>query len=132
MLPIKFTMVEFVEFLERLANRDADDAFVILEDTETKKFVQFGRGPGIKLDLPLAALHESEAERAYAFFRELNVCAPRELDAPDPTNSNALRHHATFEYDFGNDARAAAHTALALFAAVYGECLQSRLSLIEN
>lgn len=132
MQPIRFTMLEFVEFLDRLAERIAEDAFVILEDAETKKFVQFGRGPGIKLDLPLAALSEAETERAASFFETLGVATARELEAPDPSHNGKVRHHVTFEYDFGNDARTAADTALSLFTAVYGQVPQARLRLIEN
>lgn len=132
MIPIQFTMVEFVEFLNRLTARSNEDAFVVLEDADTKKFVQFGRGPTIKLDLPLAALSDVEADRASAFFRKLGVLAPRELSAPDPSQNNRLRRHATFEYDFGSDATLAATTSLELFAAVYGITPTPQFRLIEN
>ena len=109
----------FAESLRRLTERNKEDAFVILEDRVSGKFVQFGRGTTIKIDLPLAALDEMETDRAADWFRNLGVESPRSFDAPDPRESGKLRSQASFEFDFGTDARRAAYSALDLFAAVY-------------
>jgi hypothetical protein len=114
-----FSIEAFAESLRRLTERNKEDAFVILEDRVSGKFVQFGRGTTIKIDLPLASLDEVETDRAADWFRNLGVESPGSFDAPDPRESGRLRSQASFEFDFGTDARRAAYSALDLFAAVY-------------
>jgi hypothetical protein len=93
-----------------LLSRLNDDAFVIIEEPRSGKFVQFGRGPVLRLDLPCAALTPDEAERASELFDGLGVEGPTEYDAPDPT-AGRLRHGASFQVNFGEDIEAAARTA---------------------
>jgi hypothetical protein len=113
-----------------LARRN-DDAFVIIEEPHSGKFVQFGRGPVLRLDLPCAALQPDEAERASALFAELGVEGPTEYDAPDPT-AGCLRHGASFQANFGEDIEAAARAAGLVLARVFLLPPDTRLSITEH
>ncbi len=109
-----------VEALQDLLRRHNDDAFVIIEDEKSGKFVQFGRGPTLILDLPVAALNAEETARAENAFRALGAEHPRSLVAPDPSEAGIPRPHVTFEYDFGVDSAGAARGALWVYDQVFG------------
>ena len=120
-----------VEALQDLLRRHNDDAFVIIEDEKSGKFVQFGRGPTLKLDLPLAALNAEETARAERAFRALGSEYPRSLVAPDPSEAGLPRAHVTLEYDFGLDSVGAARGALWVYDQVFG-LADASLLLQEN
>ncbi len=56
--------------LERLITRSNADAFLIIQEAETGKFVQFSHNPenGIVLDLPVDGLSEEEIKRASRYL----------------------------------------------------------------
>ncbi|MEL7168717.1 MAG: hypothetical protein AAGN64_05150 [Bacteroidota bacterium] len=114
-----------LDALEALLLRDNDDAFVIIEDWPTGKFVQFGRGPSLVLDLPLASLEPDEIERAQTFFEARGYGEARHLIAFDSA-AQIPRPHSTFELDFGTNALEAAKTAVDVFDQVF---LLQRVSL---
>jgi hypothetical protein len=91
---------------------------VLVEEPLSRKFVQFGPGWSLIMDVPHVALSNDEAERAYRFFGRLGTDCLVEYDAPDPQTLQ-LNHGATFNYDFGQDAPAAAQAATLFFQEVY-------------
>ena len=109
---------EIFEALIALRHRGVHDSYVLIEEPKTGKFVQFGSGPKLILDVPCIALTSQEADRASEFFREFGENSPREYDAPDP-KTKKTNHGATFEHDFGKDARGAAQAAIRFFVIVY-------------
>lgn len=109
---------EIFEALIALRRRGADDSSVLIEEPRSGKFVQFGRGRKIVMDVPCVGLSSHEADRASAFFRELGEDYPLEYHAPDPANGKT-HHGATFNHDFGDNAREAAKAATLFFEKVY-------------
>src|SRR2546429_8846705 len=99
---------------EHLADHAEDGSTVLIEEPRSQKFVQFGPGRTLTLDVPCVALTRAEAERASRFFAALGEKCPIEYDARDPSTGR-IRHGAAFNHDFGGDARAAAQTAAAFF-----------------
>ena len=78
-------MRRYVFFRERLFRREAsqaqvyealiallhggtEDSFVVIQEPRSEKFVQFGRGRFLGMDVPCTALTSEEADRAYRFF----------------------------------------------------------------
>lgn len=109
---------EIFESLIALRRRGASDSSVLIEEPRSKKFVQFGPGRKIVMDVPCIGLTSQEADRASAFFRELGEDYPLEYHAPDPATGKT-HHGASFSHDFGDDAREAARTALLFFESVF-------------
>lgn len=93
-------------------------SIVLIEESGSGKFVQFGPGWSIEMDVPHVALSKDEADRAYEFFATLGKRYLIEYDAPDP-KTGQVRHGAAFNFNFGQFARAAARAAVAFFHEVY-------------
>jgi hypothetical protein len=106
------------EALIALRHRGTGGSFVLVEEPQTKKFVQFGIGRVLTLDVPCVALTADEADRAATFFRQLGEDGPREYEAPSPRTGRA-QHGAAYYHDFLGDARAAARAAVSFFETVY-------------
>jgi hypothetical protein len=70
------------------------------------------------MDVPHLTLSNEEADRAYEFFAALGEKYLIEYDAPNPETGKG-HHGATFNHDFGQDARAAAKAAVSFFRNVY-------------
>jgi hypothetical protein len=119
------------EALVALYRRGVEDSFVVIEDPRSKKFVQFGPGRRLVMDVPCVGLTGDEADRASEFFRQLGVDYPREYHAPDK-KAGRTHHGASFAHDFGNDARTAARAAVAFFETVYQLPAGLELSIEEN
>jgi hypothetical protein len=101
-----------------LLRHGADDSFLVIEEPLSQKFVQFGKGRCLGMDVPLVNLSREEADDASRFFEKLGEECPREYHAPDP-KSGKVRHGATFHHDFGEDADLAARAAFSFFRDVY-------------
>lgn len=119
------------EALVALRHRGAKDSFVLIEEPQSQKFVQFGKGRLLCLDVPCVALAGAEADRASRFFNELGEQYPTEYHDPDP-QTGQTHHGATFRHDFGQDARAAAKAAIAFFVDVYALPPDVELSIQEE
>ncbi len=113
-----------------LLHRGTKDSFVLIEEPQSGKFVQFGKGRRLCMDVPCVELNSAESDRAYQFFQKLGGEHPREYDAPDP-KTGQVRHGAAFYHDFGHDAGAAATAALALFVKVFGLAPNVDFSIVE-
>ncbi len=123
--------VRIYEALIALLHRGAKGSFVFIAEPRSQKFVQFGTGRLLGMDVPCVAPSSDEAERASRFFNELGEEYPREYHAPDP-KTGRIRHGATFRHDFGRDARAASLAAVAFFVNVYGFPADVELSVEEH
>src|SRR5438552_2227880 len=94
-----------------LVHRGEEGAsYVIIEDSVSQKFVQFGIGRHLGMDVPCVALTADEAERASKFYRKLGEICPREYHAPNP-RIGRTEHGAAFKHDFGTDAKGATKAA---------------------
>jgi hypothetical protein len=117
----------YVELIA-LLRHGADGSFVVIEERQSRKFVQFGKGRCLGMDVPLVNLSTEEADHAFRFFEELGEKYPREYHAPDP-KSGKVRHGASFKHDFGDDAQSAARAAWSFFQDVYGFPPDVKLSI---
>jgi hypothetical protein len=117
--------------LVALLHQGTEDSFVLIEEPQSGKFVQFGKGRCLGMDVPCVELNSAEADRAYQFFQKLGEEYPREYDAPNP-RTGQVRHGATFYHDFGRDAKGAATAAVMLFMDVFGFPPDVELSIEEN
>ena len=97
-----------------MQNRPGESDWVRLENPRTEKFVQFGRGPNICLDLPLTTLSESETKRALEIFRNHGI-----------SSAKADGEHEVLMLNFGSDTKTAAATAVVIFNHVYDHRLPS-------
>lgn len=110
---------ELAQALCSLTKRTHETACVLLEDQATEKFVQFGRGPELLLDLPLNDLTESERERAREVFSALGTERSRKLEASDVEGEPVTRSFEVLQCTFGTDANDAATAALRVFQHTY-------------
>lgn len=101
-----------------LRDHKESGSVVLVEEPRSQKFVQFGPGSSLEIDVPHMALNNEEAERAYDFFARLGGDYLMEYDAPNP-QTGKVAHGATFNHDFAQDARAAAKAGVAFFQEVY-------------
>jgi hypothetical protein len=123
--------VRIYDALVALLHRGEEDSFVLIEEPQSEKFVQVGKGRCLGMDVPCVALTNLEAERASKFFHALGEECPREYNAPNP-KTGRRQPGAAFYHDFGNDAKGAAKAALAFFVEVYGFPADVELSVKER
>jgi len=117
--------------LVALLHRGLEKSFVLIQEPRSEKFVQFGKGRCLGMDVPFVELSSEEADRAYQFFQRFGEEYPREYDAPDP-RTGQVRHGATFYHDFGKNVRAAASAAIQFFVDVCGFPQDVELAIEEN
>jgi hypothetical protein len=101
-----------------LDNYEETGSVVLIEEPKSHKFIQFGPGSSLEIDVPHVVLTSEEAARAYGFFARLGDNYLIEYDAPDP-RTGEIHHGATFNHKFGKDARKAAEVAVSFFREVY-------------
>jgi hypothetical protein len=121
---------QIFEALVALRHRGVDDSSVLIEERASGKYVQFGTGRKLVMDVPCIGLTSREADRASEFFRDLGENYPREYHAPDP-QTRKTHHGATFSHDFGNDARGAAKATVSFFEKVYQFAPETKISIEE-
>src|SRR5262249_42799028 len=106
--------------LKRLLAQPEDAMpFVIVENANTKKFVQFtgSLGSPLLLDLPAQTLSEAEFYRAVGFFRSRGV-EGQQYELLDAPGGRPVADQFTFQLPL-NSVAEAAEVTLALFAEVY-------------
>ena len=121
---------QIFEALIALRHRGVDDSSVLIEEKRSGKYVQFGTGRKLIMDVPCVGLSHQEADRASEFFRQLGENYPREYHAPDP-QTGKTHHGATFTHDFGKDARGAAQATISFFGNVYQFAPSTMLAIQE-
>lgn len=125
------------EALASLLTRTNTDAFVILEDRSSKKFVQFAGGARkpLLLDLPartLASRHldREELGRARELFAKYGVSL-EEREARDPAGK-VVGTMSGFHMSLGRDVDKATEVAREVFSEVYALPPDFRLRVVEN
>jgi hypothetical protein len=108
--------------LQALATRSNEDAFVFLEDSRTRKWVQFAGGAGRPLlfDLPAMALGAEEMARAVDFFKEFGRGSLESFELGKRAGGVPFDRGETYQIRFdSNEIDAATDAALAVFERVY-------------
>jgi hypothetical protein len=124
------TAERICDALLALLARGRKDSCVLIEEPQSRRYVQFGPGQ-LAIDLPLAALTADEADRAYQLFRELGDGTAQQYEAPD-VETGRTNYGATLRHDFGADVQAAARAAAAIFVEVYRLPADSKLTVCAN
>ena len=121
-----------VKALSDLLNRENDDAFLILEDRATKKFVQFIPWAPDKLymDLPYQTLSEAEFHKAVQCLRPLGVSETTHQVVQDPENPHAAEQFS-FNTVFDQIDDAVDMIEL-VFTKIYGFAPDFDLNVIEH
>jgi hypothetical protein len=90
--------------LNMLLGRQKDDAFVIIEDRKSKKFVQFagGAGQGLHFDLPSQPLSLEEMNRAKVVLAEYGI-QMEEWEVYDRPGGKVVGMQRGFQADLGLD-----------------------------
>ena len=119
--------------LSKLLQRSNEDAFVIFEDTKTKKYVQFAgrtREP-LLLNIPFVALTPLELERAKKLFEEYKI-KPEETPVSDYKGGPVTGKQSHFYMKLGNDTKRATEITLRIFSEVYMLPPDFKLGVEEN
>jgi len=108
------------------------DAFVIVEDQVTRKFVQFAGSSNepLTLDLPHQTLSELEFYRAVTFFRKLCV-EGNEHQLFDEPGGRVVGKQSSFNMEFAS-VEDAADVTVRIFEEVYLASPNSHLIITEN
>jgi hypothetical protein len=119
--------------LAGMLQRRTDDGFVIVEDRDSAKFVQFfgAEHDDLLIDLPFQALNAAETARARAFFLRLGIQAS-ENELLDRPGGQLVGRQCTFQMRSGRDAAAAADVAVGIFEQVYQLPVNFELVIREN
>ena len=123
---------KITEALSSLLVRRNDDAFVIIEHPESKKFVQFAGSATeqLLLDLPSQTLSELEFHKAVQLFREIGVIGD-EHSVFDGPAGRVVGQQFSFNAVFRSVAEAT-ETVERIFAAVYGLPVDCEIAIVEN
>ncbi len=101
-----------------LAHPARDERFVVVDDPDSGKFVQFDmRNDEIAIDLPVVALSAAERERATTLFASAGVSGPRTVTDQQPDGREWPL--ATFQLGFGGDSARAAEFATRVMQEVF-------------
>ncbi len=117
--------------LDALLAQTNEDAFVIFEETSTKKFVQFAGNDHeqLLLNLPAQTLNATELEKAKTLFKEYAIefkAIPATRAWPIPTLQKE------FDMKLCRDTKKAALIAMRIFKEVYGFSDNFSLGIEEN
>jgi len=108
-------------------------AFVIIEEQQSGKFVQFAGSTEkpLLLDLPTQTLSQAEKERAKKLFVSLGGAGLEEWEVTDLSGAPAGTQ-AGFQMEFGRDPDAATAVALRVLKEVYGFPENVQLVITDN
>ncbi|AFY38151.1 hypothetical protein Lepto7376_1823 [[Leptolyngbya] sp. PCC 7376] len=123
---------KIVNALLALLTRKNDDAFVIIKQLPTKKFVQFAGSitTPLLLDLPSQTLSEIEFYRAVKLFQQMGI-EGSEYDLLDQPDGEVIGQQFTFNV-VCNSAASGANLAEKIFTTVYEFPIDCDIDLIEN
>ncbi len=112
--------------LERLVSRSNPDAFLIIQEAGSGKFVQFSHHPehGLRFDLPVDGLSDDERMRASLHLVNENA----ELLSWEVDGSRSSAYGKSMQ----RDVPAAARLARIVLLDVYGFGSDARYTLVEN
>ena len=120
--------------LRALLNRRNDDAFVIFEERDSGKFVQFAGSADqpLLLDLPSQALSAEEQQRAALLFAQLGSADATSADLYDRPGGQVVGRQISYQLVFGQDCDRAAEVTSRIFKEVYRLPAEFELSVTEN
>jgi hypothetical protein len=121
--------------LSALLQRDNEDAFVIFEEKESGKYVQFAGSAheNLFLDLPIQTLTKTEVERAKVLFQELGIQGPQEYPTyTDKSLETMAGMQISFQVNFGQNVQQAVQFTQAIFDRVYEFPQDFQLVIEEN
>ncbi len=97
-----------------------DDWFIIIEEPEHEKFVQFAfdESSGLFFDLPFQALTKSELKRAGSLFAGLAI-EPQKAPMLDKPGGKETGVQESFNHHVGRDIDQAVNLAYRVFKEVY-------------
>jgi len=103
-----------------ILQNSGDDWFIIIEEPQHEKFVQFAfdESSGLFFDLPFQALTKEELERARRLFAELSIDSQKApvLDQP---GGKEIGQQESFNHHVGRDIDQAVNLAYSVFKEVY-------------
>ncbi len=106
--------------LQTLLQNSGDDWFIIIEEPENEKFVQFAfdEASGLFFDLPFQALTKDELEKARSLFTALSIDAQKAsmLDQP---GGKEIGIQESFNHHVGRDIDLAVDISYRVFKEVY-------------
>lgn len=119
--------------LDRLLARQNDDAFVIILDKKSGKFVQFagGTAQGLQFDLPSQPLSCDETERATAVLAEYGI-QMEEWNVYDRPGGESVGTQRGFQTVVGHDVERAVELAWRVLTDVYAFDHDFPMSIEEN
>ncbi len=109
-----------VQAIDTILKNRGDDWFIIIEEPEKEKFVQFAYDEGIGLffDLPFQALEADELARARKLLAEYSI-GPASSQTYDEPGGKATGVQESFNHHVGRDAALAATLAYRVLSEVY-------------
>ncbi len=110
-----------VQAIDTILKNHGDDWFIIIEEPEEEKFVQFAYDEGIGLffDLPFQALDADELTRARKLLAEYSI-VPASSQTYDEPGGKATGIQESFNHHVGRDAALAVALAYRVLKEVYG------------
>lgn len=130
-LEIRSLTYQLEKALQRLQSKQ--NSFVIVENSNTKKFVQFTlSSPNqILMDIPSQTMSAEENERAAYFFEKQGIDAYHESSMINPETFENIGTQKSFELLIAKPKRAA-DLATSFFKNVYGNAPGSSYTIIEE
>ncbi len=119
--------------LRRLRSRTNEDAFLIIEEKKTNKFVQFAKDNENNLifDLPDQTLTLAEQARGRMLLRSYNIVY-EEWEVLDKPDGKVVGTQKGFNKNLGKDLDAITEITYAVFTKIYLFVEPIKLSIIEN
>jgi hypothetical protein len=120
--------------LSNLLKRQNEDAFVIIEEPKSQKFVQFAGSANEPLifDLPAQGLTEDELDQAKAVLGEYDI----EMEGTEIYEDESMQKVVDTQYGFsavlGEDLDLAVELAVRVLSEVYGLGEDANIALEEN
>lgn len=112
-----------LDSLTELLGAQDNDSFVIFEEANSGKFVQFSGSSvdPLLLDLPAQTLDAEEMQRATSLFSQLGYAGPETHQVfTDESCAVPAGSQVSFDVQFERDANRAADFTLSIFESVYG------------
>lgn len=119
--------------LERLALRPNSDAFLVVEESRAKKFVQFAKDSANNLifDLPGQTLTSEEFTRALDVLKPYGITLD-EWEVFDKPGGKVVDTQKGFTKNLGKDIEVVTEIAYAVFTKIYLFVEPIQLSISEN
>lgn len=113
-----------------ILQNNGDDWFIIIEEPEHEKFVQFAfdEPTGLFFDLPFQALTKDELEKARSLFARLAIDSQK-VPVLDQPGGKEIGQQESFNHHVGRDIDMAVNFAYSVFREVYALDDSARLDV---